>query len=67
MGSEEEDLKLRGFQAGANLHALGAIAQSICEREREREHITATTKNKEKKRKEKTYSWKMHEHVMCKI
>ena len=51
VGSEEEDLKLRGFQAGVNLHALDAIAQSICERERERERTHHSHNQKQRKEK----------------
>ena len=51
VGSEEEDLKLRGFQARVNLHALDAIAQSICERERERERTHHSHNQKQRKEK----------------
>ena len=40
-----------------DLHCLGAIVQSMRERERER--------SLENERKERTYAWKMHEHVIC--
>ena len=39
-GEEEDREPWSGFQAEVDLHALGAIVQSIQEREREREHIT---------------------------
>ena len=65
MGSEEEDLEPRGFQAGVDLRSLGAMAQSIWEWERERErkkereqHITAKLQGKEKERKS-------HIHEKC--
>ena len=58
MGSEEEDLEPRGFQAGVDLHYLGAIVCSICEREREREREreSITHHKLEKERKDITYA-----------
>ena len=63
MGLEEEDLESRGFQAGVDLRALGAMAQSIWEWERERkkegeQHITTKLQGKEKERKS-------HMHEKC--
>ena len=62
MGLEEEDLESRGFQAGVDLRALGAMAQSIWEwereRERKRESNTSQPNYKEKKKKGKVICMK---------
>ena len=51
---EDDPEPWRGFRAGVDLRYLGAIVQSIREREREKFRIG---------KKEITYTWKMHEHV----
>ena len=71
VGSEEDAPKRRGFQDEADL-CFGAM-RKLSKRERERERERERDKQKstiiieyQKIEKKWYYTWKMHEHVICK-